>query len=264
MNERRLRFVRALGWATLTAAPILLVALALVSSRPETPPSLVTEAALLAWVAGALAFGGSLVRARSLRAARITGAAAALVVAGACALMTWSATEQQHVVALDAGERADLVRDDTADGARWVHPTLGFSLPAVDGMAPAPAIARESEEAGGPSWARAHRVFAWRAGETEIVADLSRAPAADRAALEQVKDELAGQLARNGHVQRAEATSATNAELEATVPGGEALVRALLFRRHGRAYRLVVTVLTSDAVRWQRWLRDVRVDPAPR
>ncbi len=260
MSPRGVRAVRALGWATLSAAPPLLLSLALVTSKPGTPPSLVTEAALASWVAGALAFGASLLHARGARTpARVAGATAALVVVAACGLVTWSSLETR-VATLSASERGDLDERNVDGAPRWVHPTLGFSISAPEGLSPAPDVQRElAERAGDASWAEAHCVWAWRGDETEIIVELTRAPAVSREVLRQAADQVGAQLEGTGHVRERHAGSTTSAELEATVPGGgHVLSRILLFRHGDRAYRLLVTVVTRETARWQRWIRDVR------
>ena len=96
MSERGgpalLRYARPLGWAAFAAAPILLAALAVASSRPNAPASIVGHAAWAAWIAGALAFVGATLHERgSFTAARAIGAGAALVVVGFCGFLVWLA-----------------------------------------------------------------------------------------------------------------------------------------------------------------------------
>lgn len=102
--SRQLHYLRALGWGALAAAPTLLVALAVVSSRPEAPASLVTRAALGAWIAGTLAFGAALVRERGgRRASVVLGALSGFVVAAVIGTLVWVAVALGAPTATPAG-----------------------------------------------------------------------------------------------------------------------------------------------------------------
>lgn len=261
MNEASptMRYARALGWAAFAAAPILLCALALVSARPDAPPSIVTWAAIASWVAGTLAFSASLLHRGGRRgAARAAGIGAASIVVLSLALLVWSSSRpEERPVALDVRERAGLVPREAGGEPRLVHPHLGVSVPALASMEPAPDVARESETAGGPEWAGAHRVWAWRAEDTEIVLDLSRAPSASRRALSEATDAIAAQLGAS-LARRRDATHGAILESELSA-GGWALARVALFEHGGRAYRLVATVVTRHPDAWRPWLAAIDV-----
>lgn len=256
-ESRAMRYARPLGWAALAGAPILLCALALVSARPSVPASIVTHAAIAAWIAGTLAFGAALIHARGGgRAAKLAGALSASVVLGFCGFLVHVASEpRSRAVALDPGERADLVLRGRGEEARLVHPHLGVSLPVPGEMRPSEAIAEQAHETAGEEWARAHRVWAWAGHDTELVVDLARAPRADEATLTKAASRIAADLERAaGQVQR-RSEGELAAELEGAVAGGGTVIaRVVLFERGGRAYRVVVTVVTREPDRWRRWL----------
>ncbi|HEY8430092.1 MAG TPA: hypothetical protein VIL20_17040, partial [Sandaracinaceae bacterium] len=100
------------GWAVLAAAPILLGALAVVSARPDAPPSMVLGAGTASCVAGGLALVAALLedagRRRSARAAAL--AAASVVAISLAFLVLASRRLEPRAVALDEPERADLAR----------------------------------------------------------------------------------------------------------------------------------------------------------
>jgi hypothetical protein len=262
MSDSAMRYARPLGWAALTGAPILLAALALVSARPGAPISIVTHAAIVAWIAGTLAFGAALIHQRGgVRAARLAGALSAAVVIAFCGFLVWSASAlQTRAVALDDRERAELV----PSGGRLVHPHLGLSLAAPeDSLRPSRAIIGQAREAGGAEWARAHRVWAWEGEDTELVVDLARAPHADAAALREATGQLMADLERAGRSVQRRSEGPLAADLEASLPGGgTVLARVIVFERGGRAYRLVVTVVTRDPSRWMPWLDAIVVESA--
>lgn len=262
-ESRAMRYARPLGWAALAAAPILLSALGLVTSRPGTPGSVVTSAAIAAWIAGTVAFGAALIHARGgARAARLAGALSALIVVGVCAFLVYSGMRPRPV-ALDERERADLERRGEEEAARLVHPHLGLSLPVPEGLRPSTEVAEQARRAAGEEWASAHRVWAWAGEDTEIAVDLARAPRADAAALTEAADAIATDLERTAAGVERRPKGERGAELEAALPGGgTALARVLLFEREGRAYRVVVTIVTRDPSRWNRWLDGITA-PAP-
>jgi hypothetical protein len=249
-----MQYARALGWGALTAAPPLLVALAVISTRPEAPPSLVTHTALAAWIAGTLAFGASMLHQRGgRRAARALGALASLVVLGVGALLVWvSVVLGTPVAALDPRDRAELELVD----ARWTHPHLGFSLPALAADIPrSEASEREAARAGGPRWADAHEVWAWEGEGTEVTVDLARARRVDRDLARRLAADFGSQLGPSSET-RAVGPHAFRGEGPVT-GGGHVLAHVALFERGGRAYRLLVTVVTRDRERWSRWLDGV-------
>lgn len=83
-------YFRALGFAALASAPILLATLAVAAARADAPSSLVTRALWVAWIAGALAFGAARLHQRGARgAARGVGAFAVLVVLSWSAFLVW-------------------------------------------------------------------------------------------------------------------------------------------------------------------------------
>ena len=83
-------YFRALGYAALAGAPILLATLAIMAARPAAPGSMLPKALVVAWLASALAFVAALVHHRGgPRAARAMAALAALVVAGWCGFLVW-------------------------------------------------------------------------------------------------------------------------------------------------------------------------------
>lgn len=254
-----MRYARPLGWGALAGAPILLLALALVSARPGAPASIVTHSAIAAWIAGTLAFGAALIHARGgERVAKIAGALSAAVVLVFSAFLVWSASVlSTRAVALDERERAELVPSED----RLVHPHLGLSIPAPDGsLRPSGAIVEQARDAGGPEWAGAHRVWAWEGEHTELVVDLARAPRADATALGEVTRQLATELERAGRNVEQRAKGPLTAELEASLAGqGTVLARIAVFEREERAYRLVVTVVTREPARWRRWLDAIAV-----
>jgi hypothetical protein len=257
--SRRMQYTRALGWAAFTAAPPLLVALAVVSTRPEAPASLVTNTAIAAWIAGTLAFGASMLRQREARrAAWLLGGLAGAVVVGIGALLVRVAVVLgAPVAALEVEERAEPeLRANGAD-ERWVHPHLAFSLPALPvGMERSDAVEGEAARAGGPRWAEAHEVWAWQGLETEVTVDLARARRADREALAQLAADIEMEL--GGRASRAD-VGPLAVRFERRVPrGGHALTQVALFERNGRAYRLLVTVVTRDRALWARWLDGIR------
>lgn len=253
MSEgRATQYVRPLGWAALAGAPILLTALALVTSRPGTAASVVTTAAIAAWIAGTLAFGAALIHQRGgARAAKIVGALSAFVVVSFCGFLVWSSSAPAKVV-LDARERAELVDE----GGRLVHPHLGFSLTAPgERMRAAPEIAEEARRAGGQEWARAHRVWAWKGDESEVQVELSRVARADEFTLREGTRRIAAGLGEVG-----ESASSGSTTLRAALPGGGTVVaRVLVFERGGRGYRVLATVATRDPARWEGWLEGVEV-----
>ncbi len=82
--------LRALGWAALASAPALIATLAVVSTRPDAPGSLVTGALFVAWLAGTLAFFAALVHhRRGVRAARALAGLSAGVVALWSVFLVW-------------------------------------------------------------------------------------------------------------------------------------------------------------------------------
>lgn len=254
MSESAMRYARPLGWAALAGAPILLAALAVVSSRPGAPASIVTHSAIAAWIAGTLAFGAALIHERGgLRVAKLAGALSAAVVIAFSSFLVWSASAlSTRAVALDERERAELISRD----AVLVHPHLGLSIPAPGGsLRPSGAIVEQAREAGGAEWARAHRVWAWEGEDTELVVDLARAPRADAIALGEVTGQLATELERAGQDVERRMKGPLLAELEASLAGrGTVLARVALFEHGDRAYRLVVTVVTREPARWRPWL----------
>lgn len=94
MSPRAQRYLRALGWAAFAAAPVLLATLAVASTRPAAPPSLIGRSALVAWLAGALAFAASILRAKdALRPSRAVGGLAVVTVCAWCALLVWISSQ---------------------------------------------------------------------------------------------------------------------------------------------------------------------------
>lgn len=250
------RYVRALGWAAFAAAPVLLSTLAVISARPHAPGRLLPSAMIVAWLAGAFAFGGSLLHARG---ARRVGRGAAIggtaIVVGWSIFLGWVSIATRIAV-LDEDERAELV----FEGGSLRHPTLTFSLSDPD-LEVAADLVRELEEAGGPVWARAHRVWAWRDEHTEVSLDLSRAPLEERT-IERTLEDMREALRRAGHrVTLGERIDASEARVEAELTGGGRLLqRVFLFSREGRGYRLVANVTTRDADRWRSWLDALQVE----
>ena len=85
---------RALGWAVLAAAPILIAALATAVSRPTAPGRLLGQSAWAAVLAGGLAGLASILASRgALGAARRVGGLAFVVVAGFSAFLVWLSTQ---------------------------------------------------------------------------------------------------------------------------------------------------------------------------
>jgi hypothetical protein len=248
-----MRYVRALGWAALAGAPILLGALAVVTSVPDVPASLVTHAAIASWIAGALAFSASLLRARGSRIARVPMAMSALVAVGFCAFLLWLASAGPRLVALDERERADLVRA----GDRLEHPRLRFSIarPELDASE---SLVRESQQSGGEAWARAHRVWAWEGDDTQLIVDVSRAVRADAATLRASLSQLERSLEGAGHAVEMRSRD-LDGDVEARISdGGTVLARVTFFARGSRAYRLAITIVTREPERWRSWLQQLR------
>ncbi len=258
-----MRYFRALGWGAFAAAPILLTALAFISARPHAPPSVVMHSAIAAWIAGTLAAVAALLAQRGARGAfRMAAVLSALVVLLFCGFLVMAAMQlAPRVAQLDERERAELV----TRGERLEHPSLGFSIAALESaMRPSPSVARETERAGGPAWARAHRVWAWQGEDTEVIVDLARIERADGGTLERATREIASPLPSR-EVRRSVDARTLNAELEAPLPGGgHFLARIVLFERAGRAYRLAITVVTRDSTSWRSWLTELRAPGADR
>ncbi|MCB9593865.1 MAG: hypothetical protein H6719_14115 [Sandaracinaceae bacterium] len=83
-------YLRALGFAALAGAPVLLATLAVAATRPDAPGTLLPKALGVAWIAAAVAFVGALIHHRGgSRAARALGVFACLVVAGWCGFLLW-------------------------------------------------------------------------------------------------------------------------------------------------------------------------------
>jgi hypothetical protein len=251
-------YVRALGWAALASAPILLAALAVIASRPHAPASLVTHSAIAAWISGALAAVAAVLHGRGARtASRMVGGLAALVVIAMCSLLVWASIElRPRVAALDRRERAEL---QAIDG-RLVHPHLHFSLaPLPATMRRSSSIARQGARAGGAQWNAAHRIWSWAGDDTEIAVDLTRVARADRATLQTATDELAAPLDRTNR-QVHLSPRALRASIAARVAGqGHFVARVILFNRNARAYRLALTVVTREPNGWDRWLDRVQL-----
>jgi hypothetical protein len=249
-----MRYLRGLGWAAIAAAPILLGTLALLASRPDLPPELTTHAMLASWVAGSLAFAASLLASRggaaTKRAAlsRVPIAMSAIVVIGFLGFLVWLSSST--AVRLEESEREELVVRE----GRLTHPTLGFSMSPLE-LERAPDVEREMSARGGETWARAHRLWAWRAEDTEIVLDLSRTTRADRVALENGIDAIAGPL-DDPRIRRDGLTAAIEADLPG---GGTAIARIALLEHRGRAYRAAITIVTGDADRWRAWLAEAQL-----
>lgn len=86
-------YFRALGFAALAGAPVLLATLAVAASRPDAPGSLLSKALWVAWLVGAIAFVAALIHHRGgERAARGLALFAGLVVAGWCGFLVWLST----------------------------------------------------------------------------------------------------------------------------------------------------------------------------
>ena len=259
-----MRYARALGWGALAAAPILLAALALVASRPNAPGSVFVNAMWAAWIAGALAIAAGVLAERGgRRAGRALGSLAGIVAIGFCIFLVWiSIATRPRLAALDTHERADLVRvaatseDGPREAARLRHPHVGFSIsdPSRD-LEPAPSVEEEAAGAGGPEWGRAHRVWAWEGRQTEIVVDLSRVERADATALDTAMFEIATPLRRSGNIVRRADDGWVDVDLGG---GGTSLTRVLLVEANGRAYRVVIGVVTRDRERWRAWLETAR------
>jgi hypothetical protein len=265
MNEEErpsamMRYARALGWGALAAAPILLATLALVASRPQAPGSVFAHAMGAAWIAGGLAFGAGVVAERGApRASRALGSLAGAVAIGFCIFLVWISIATRPVLAaLDARERAGLERvvGDPSEPARLRHPLVGFSFsdPGRD-LEPAPSIEEEAARAGGPEWRRAHRIWAWEGRQTEVVVDLSRTERADAAALDNAMFEIATPLRRSGNIVRRAEDGWVVVDLRGT---GTSLTRVLLVEVNGRAYRIVIGVVTRERDRWLAWLETAR------
>lgn len=251
----------------------MLSALAVAASRPYAPRSLVTAAAWAAWIAAALAFAAAMLHSRhAIRASRALGAMSGLAVLSFCAFTLWvSAAARPEVLALDAADRGAL-EPHRIDGAAFLrHPELGFAVPDPgQDILPSDAIVDEANEAGGPDWRRAHQVWAWQSDDTQIVLDLNRIPQADRQRLDEAVAEVVDSLGAAGHrgVRRSasgplasERASALDTTVEARLEDrGHVLARVALVERRGRAYRLTLTVITTQVARWRRWLADVRLD----
>lgn len=83
-------YFRALGFAALAGAPILLATLAVAASRPEAPASLLPRALWAAWLAAAVAFVAALLHHRGARrVAWGLGGFAVLVIAMWSAFLVW-------------------------------------------------------------------------------------------------------------------------------------------------------------------------------
>ncbi|MEZ4335238.1 MAG: hypothetical protein R3B82_01300 [Sandaracinaceae bacterium] len=83
-------YFRALGFAALAGAPILLATLAVAASRPEAPVSLLPRALGAAWLAAAIAFMGALLHHRGARRpARALGGFAVLVIVLWSTFLVW-------------------------------------------------------------------------------------------------------------------------------------------------------------------------------
>ena len=83
-------YFRALGFAALAGAPILLSTLAVAAARPEAPGSLIPRALWVAWLAAAIAFVGALLHHRGAhRPARALAGFAGLVIVLWSAFLVW-------------------------------------------------------------------------------------------------------------------------------------------------------------------------------
>jgi hypothetical protein len=274
---------RGLGWALVAGAPPLLMALATVSARPATPVSLVSDAAIGAWVAGTFAFAASMVSQRgSARVGGSLGGIAGVLSAALTGALAWLASSGgNNPVPLEAEARAELeARSPSRDGesgevdalghargahwvhAQWVHPTLEFSMPPLPAsMRRSEQVGAEAERAGGPGWAEAHHVWAWEGLGSEVVLDLTRTPRADEAALEELTSGVASGLGREPGRRRIDERTT---RLEAPVGGGGVmLAQVMVFDAGGRGYGLVVTVVTRERARWASWLDGVRLPSRP-
>lgn len=260
-ESRAMRYARPLGWAALAGAPILLTALALVASQPDTPASVITSAAIGAWIAGTLAFSAQLLHARrGSICARFVGGLATLLVVGACGLLVYRGMTFRPV-GLDSRERANLIEQGSVTDLRLIHPHLDFSFPAPHPeLRPSPEVAAESRRAAGERWASAHRVWAWTGEDTELVVDLARAPSADSTALQRATHALEADLRRAAaSVEEHRHADQLATTLESNLPGGgRVLTRLVLFEKNGRAYRITVTVVTREPSRWRRWLDELQ------
>lgn len=255
------RYLRALGWAVLAAAPVLIATLAVASARPHAPARLLSNAMWVSWLVGALAFGSSVLWSRGARrAGRALGLFALATALTWAAFLVWlSAVTHVTVVALDEGERAEL----TLREGRLRHPSLEFSIsdPGTEDLAADPAISEELTLAGGAPWATAHQIWGWRGEDAEIALDLSRAPSADLQILEAAAVQTAAALRASGHEVERPDDQGGRVRVEASLSGGGHSITDLqIFTRRERSYRLVVTVTATEIERWRPWLDAVRVE----
>ena len=85
-------YLRALGWAALASAPVLLATLAVASARPDAPVSLVPRSLWVAWLIGAVAFVGALTHHRGgERIARGLAVFAGVLVVAWAGFLVWLA-----------------------------------------------------------------------------------------------------------------------------------------------------------------------------
>lgn len=251
MPDWVMRHARALGWAALAAAPVMLTALAVATSSPWAPRSVVGNAMWAAWIAGALAFSAALLADRGARTpARITGGLSALVAGSFIALCFWVSAVSRPPALEDVAHAA--LR--SADG-RLTHPELAFSFPdpSERDLIRSPELERETREAGDSAWADAHRVWAWEGDDVQLVLDLARDTGAGPGG------EIAASLRRAGHTPSQVSDDAVEARLSS---GGQVVVRVRRFEAGATGYRLTATLVGEDVTSWRPWLDELQTPSA--